>query len=80
MFNILLIVVISGNSKVWSDGPFNFLSTHNALQVSNVPRYRLKMPNLAQAQKGRLAPPTRQDAHADGAKRPEVEKLIIVYM
>ena len=37
------------------------------------------MQNLAQVQDGRLVPPIRQDAHADGAKRPEEEKLIIVY-
>ena len=37
------------------------------------------MQNLAQVQNGRLAPPMRQDAYADGAKRPEAEKLIIVY-
>ena len=37
------------------------------------------MQNLAQVQNGRLAPPIRQDARADGAKRQEVEKLIIVY-
>ena len=29
------------------------------------------MQNLAQVQNGRLAPPMRQDAYADGAKRPE---------
>ena len=37
------------------------------------------MQNLAKVQNGRPALPMRQDAHADGAKRPEVEKLIIVY-
>ena len=37
------------------------------------------MHNLAQVQNGRLAPPITQDAHADRAKRLEVEKLIIVY-
>ena len=72
--------MLSGNLKVWSDSPFNFLSSHNALQLCNVSRYSLKkMQNLAQVQNGRLAPPMRQDAYADGAKRPEAEKLIIVY-
>ena len=37
------------------------------------------MPNLAQVQNERLAPPNRQHAHADGAKRTEVTKLINVY-
>ena len=69
MTNILLIVVLSGNLKVWSDSPFNFLSTHNALQHCNVFRYSIKMQNLAKVQNGRLAPSIRQDAHADGAKR-----------
>ena len=37
------------------------------------------MQNLAQVQNEHLTLPIRQDAHADGAKRPEVEKLIILY-
>ena len=42
MTNILLIVVLSGNLKVWSDSPLNILFTHNALQLCNVSRYSLK--------------------------------------
>ena len=39
----------------------------------------LKNAKISTGAKWVFSPPMRQDAHADGAKRPEVEKLIIVY-
>ena len=84
MTNILLIVVLSGNLKVYTYGRIaHSISfphiTHYNFVTFFVSRYSLKMQNLAQVQNWRLAPPIRQDAHADRVKRPAVEKLINVY-
>ena len=78
MAHILLIIVIFGNLKAWSDSPFNVLSTHNASQLRNVSRYGINA-KFCRGEKWASCPTYGgNNAHAVGKKRPEVEKLMII--
>ena len=79
MTNIFLVVVFTGNLKVWSDSPFNFLSTHNALQLCNVSRYRLKIDKFSTGAKRASCPTYQARRPWEWAQRPEEAELIIVY-